>query len=50
MELEIDTVMFKELTHEKETKWYQIFMHLLKQKKKQNNPEHNEVNTILLEK
>lgn len=51
MELEIDTVMFKELkTHEKETKLYQIFIHLLKQKKKQDNPEHTEVNTILLEK
>lgn len=47
MELEIDNVIFKELKmHEKETKWFQI----LKQKNRQDDPKHSEVNTILLEK
>lgn len=49
--MELETVILKELKmHDKETKWHQIFVHLLKQKNKQDNPEHTEVNMVLLEK
>lgn len=51
VELEIDTVIFKEFKmHEKETKWYQIFLHLLKQKNKQYYPEYTEGNKNIMEK